>query len=268
MSNINTAAINVSYPIAGQDNDTQGFRDNFSNIVGALSTAKTEITALQTNAVLTANLTTNGTVVNNLAGSTISNGILNQMYQIAYVNTVNSATYLDLTNGSTQSFTMTADVAFTFTNWPASGQVGFMRLFLSSDGATPRTATFFTANGGTVKYGNAGISPTGFPSTFQTPAQTVRTLAAQANALATTLTFGDVQNIQIGNTVGGNGAIPAGTTVTGVNINTSVVTLSQAITSTMTSSTAVTFGYAGPRLLEAITFNGGATVYLYQVADF
>jgi hypothetical protein len=47
MSNINPTNINTLYPIAGQDNDTQGFRTNFSNIVNNFSIAKTEITALQ-----------------------------------------------------------------------------------------------------------------------------------------------------------------------------------------------------------------------------
>jgi nitrogen fixation/metabolism regulation signal transduction histidine kinase len=44
---INPTNIDVTYPIAGQDNDTQGFRDNFSNIKNNLNTAKNEITAIQ-----------------------------------------------------------------------------------------------------------------------------------------------------------------------------------------------------------------------------
>ncbi len=46
-SAINYAAINENFPVAGQDNDTQTFRDNFDSIKTALSTAKTEITDLQ-----------------------------------------------------------------------------------------------------------------------------------------------------------------------------------------------------------------------------
>jgi hypothetical protein len=46
-SNINTTQINIYYPVAGQDNDTQGFRTNFQNIQSALNTAANEITALQ-----------------------------------------------------------------------------------------------------------------------------------------------------------------------------------------------------------------------------
>jgi len=48
MSNITNYSnnINVLYPIAGQDNDSQGFRDNFSNIKLALTTASNEIDTL------------------------------------------------------------------------------------------------------------------------------------------------------------------------------------------------------------------------------
>jgi hypothetical protein len=48
-SNINPTNINITYPIAGQDNDTQGFRDNFSNIKNNFLVAQKEITALQAN---------------------------------------------------------------------------------------------------------------------------------------------------------------------------------------------------------------------------
>lgn len=46
-SNINPNNINGNYPVAGQDNDSQGFRDNFTNISNNFSFAATEISALQ-----------------------------------------------------------------------------------------------------------------------------------------------------------------------------------------------------------------------------
>ena len=46
-STINPNNIDITYPIAGQDNDTQGFRDNFRNIKNNLNTARQEITILQ-----------------------------------------------------------------------------------------------------------------------------------------------------------------------------------------------------------------------------
>jgi len=53
-SKINTSGIDVTYPIAGQDNDTQGFRTNFTSIKNNLTYAGTEITALQANAAVSA----------------------------------------------------------------------------------------------------------------------------------------------------------------------------------------------------------------------
>jgi hypothetical protein len=45
---INPSSIDGTYPIAGQDNDSQGFRDNFTNIKNNFTIAQTEISALQT----------------------------------------------------------------------------------------------------------------------------------------------------------------------------------------------------------------------------
>ena len=52
-SNINFAAINENFPVAGQDNDTQVFRDNFDTIKTNFSEAKTEIEDLQNNSART-----------------------------------------------------------------------------------------------------------------------------------------------------------------------------------------------------------------------
>ena len=50
-SSINPSNIDGTYPVAGQDNDSQGFRDNFTNIKTNFTSAKTEIEALQTTSV-------------------------------------------------------------------------------------------------------------------------------------------------------------------------------------------------------------------------
>jgi hypothetical protein len=48
---INPAKIDATYPIAGQDNDTQGFRTNYQNIKNNFTVAAKEITAVQSNVV-------------------------------------------------------------------------------------------------------------------------------------------------------------------------------------------------------------------------
>ena len=57
--------IDGTYPIAGQDNSSQGFRDNFTNIKNNFESAYQEITDLQNKALLASPLT-NGIFNNNL----------------------------------------------------------------------------------------------------------------------------------------------------------------------------------------------------------
>ena len=56
-SQVNPNNIDGTYPVAGQDNDSQGFRDNFTNIRNNLTFAKAEIEDLQNKAVLKSALT-------------------------------------------------------------------------------------------------------------------------------------------------------------------------------------------------------------------
>jgi hypothetical protein len=72
MSTINTSAIDGNYPIPGQNNSSQGFRNNFQAITQNLNIAGDEITDLQNNAVLKAPLA--NTILNNdMANALISN---------------------------------------------------------------------------------------------------------------------------------------------------------------------------------------------------
>lgn len=47
-SQIVTSTLDEDFPVAGQDNDSQGFRDNFSVVKTGLETAASEISVLQT----------------------------------------------------------------------------------------------------------------------------------------------------------------------------------------------------------------------------
>lgn len=51
-SNINPTNIDSAYPVAGQDNDSQGFRDNFFAIQNNFQAAQQEITDLQNKVIL------------------------------------------------------------------------------------------------------------------------------------------------------------------------------------------------------------------------
>ena len=62
-SSINPNDIDGAYPVAGQDNNSQGFRDNFTNIKTNFTAAANEITDLQNKVILKAALT--GTTLDN-----------------------------------------------------------------------------------------------------------------------------------------------------------------------------------------------------------
>ena len=69
-SNINPNNIDTTYPIAGQDNDSQGFRDNFTNIKTNFEYAETEIDDLQAKGIFKSALT-GTTLDNDMAGGLV-----------------------------------------------------------------------------------------------------------------------------------------------------------------------------------------------------
>ena len=74
-SQVNPNIINGAYPVAGQDNDSEGFRTNFTNIRNNFAYIKAEIEDIQNKAVLTSALQ-NSTLNNNFLGNAIVNPTL------------------------------------------------------------------------------------------------------------------------------------------------------------------------------------------------
>ena len=155
-SNINDTAVNSDYPIAGVDNDSQGFRDNFSTIKTNFVAAKAEIETLQTT---TAKLN----VANNFLGNTVSGANLENVTETAYVasTTVNTSQNINVDSGGYQEFKAGADITFTLSNWSSvTAKAGKVRVHVQSDqaagSATNRTITFASnAGAGTIKTDNA-----------------------------------------------------------------------------------------------------------------
>lgn len=139
-SQINETNIDNDYPVAGKDNDSQGFRDNFSAIKTNLTYAKTEIEELQSKVLLNSRLAgDSGTAVpfvNDLGGSNLSNGSHTNFHGTSYGPiTASGASNIDVERGSLQSFTLAADSTFTFTNWPDSGNYAKVRAHFRSNGS-------------------------------------------------------------------------------------------------------------------------------------
>jgi len=123
-SNINPNTIDGAYPVAGQDNNSQGFRDNFTNTGTNFQYAAEEITDLQNNAVLKSALA-GTTLNNNMQGSILSNAQLQDMSEtVVSLGTVSGTTTINYALGSLQTLTTNGAVSLAFTNFPPAGSAG------------------------------------------------------------------------------------------------------------------------------------------------
>jgi hypothetical protein len=156
-SAINYLGINENFPVAGQDNDTQVFRDNFDTIKTALRNASEEVTDLQDNVART-------DIDNDFNKKLVSNAVMQNNLDKKFDGGVITAPLtIDYENGSYQIFRFGADTTIDFLNFPTDATsptgVGKVTLELYGDG-TARTLTFSTTGGSVIK------KSTGFPATL------------------------------------------------------------------------------------------------------
>ena len=143
-SNIDYISIDETYPIAGRDNDSQGFRDNFSIIKNNFESAKGEIEDLQLNVVRKdqANDFNNQNIVNaNFVACS---------EELFDGGTVSSTTLVSWQDGYYQIFNVTDNMQFTLSGFPDSGTVGRMRIQVNADDVN-RQIDFGISGGGTFK---------------------------------------------------------------------------------------------------------------------
>ena len=141
MSSINPNNIDGTYPIAGQDNDSQGFRDNFTNIKNNFTFAYNELTDLESKVLLKAPLD-GSTVSNDMSYAQIVSPQL--IKSVETVNDLGSRTgsfAISWADGHFQYYTTTGDTTLGFSNWPNSSLWTKLRLQITTD-TTNRTVTF------------------------------------------------------------------------------------------------------------------------------
>jgi len=150
-SNINFAAINENFPVAGQDNDTQVFRDNFDTIKTNFSAAKTEIEDLQDNAARTDG--TSDFLYNVVTAVTLQDAYLRKKDYGA--NIVVSTQEISFKQALYHIIKFGAACSLSFIDFPTTavdgeglGKIGKATLEIYGDG-TARTITF-SASGTTV----------------------------------------------------------------------------------------------------------------------
>jgi hypothetical protein len=135
-SAINPNNIDGSYPVSGQDNNSQGFRDNFTNIKVNFQDAAKEITDLQNKALLRAPLTGSNVALtssNDLNGTGPIIGALIRNFggNKVSIAATSGAIAVNYSQGHYQSITTSGSISLSFTNWPATNTYGYIKLQLN-----------------------------------------------------------------------------------------------------------------------------------------
>ncbi len=130
-SQINPNNIDGSYPVAGQDNNSQGFRDNFTNIKVNFQQAAAEITDLQTQGIFKAALT-GTTLDNNMNGASLIDALIQDFAATKVtVAETSGAISINYASGHYQSITTSGSISLSFINFPTSGTYGYIKLQLN-----------------------------------------------------------------------------------------------------------------------------------------
>lgn len=166
MSNIISETIDTTYPVAGIDNDTQGFRDNFSIIKAGIAVAASEISQLQEN---TAKLNES----NDFNGTTIADADLSMSTQrFINVGTKIAGDNISFLNGHYQLVSLNINdnvtpgsITFNLADWPNREGYAKITVELRGTGGTNDTSVLhdvlFTSNSATIK------KSASYPATLQ-----------------------------------------------------------------------------------------------------
>jgi hypothetical protein len=164
-SNINYLSINENFPVAGEDNDTQTFRDNFDTIKTSLRAGQEEITTLQAN---TAKTNEDNSFEDNEISRAVFRDVMDQRFDGGTVSIETTVLEIDYENGGYQVFRFSAGMPVIFSNFPensaASGPIGCGKMTLELYGDdTPRNISFTVSAGTEFRLGgvSSGITKTG-----------------------------------------------------------------------------------------------------------
>lgn len=147
-SNINPNNIDGTYPVAGQDNNSQGFRDNFTNTKTNFQYAADEISDLQSNAILKSALA-GTTLDNDMLGSLIYNGTAADFgLARTALGTVSGSQTIDYATGHFHTLTTGGSVSLAFSNFPSAGTTGivFVQVTVASTSHTLTVPTAVSVN--------------------------------------------------------------------------------------------------------------------------
>ena len=177
MSNINPYNIDGTFPIADQNNNSQGFRTNFTNTQNNFVYAASELADLQAKAITISPLSVNGAALNNNMAGTQLTGPQLTSYTSSLINlgAVNDTLTLDFDNGNFQMCVPSTSLVLGFHNWPqlagTGAPIGYatMRVWFVIENVAititlPDSVSVgqidiagFNASSGTITFDNIGV---------------------------------------------------------------------------------------------------------------
>lgn len=156
-SQVDPASIDETYPVAGQDNDSQGFRDNFFFIKTGLETARAELQDLIEN---TARIDD----TSNFNGNLIDNVQTNRMYGKSASRGIplESEVDIDFNFGEYHYVTLQGDSTFRIENLPdADDSIVKMTIEISVDIPSPIGVNFTSTGISVFKKKYENVTPDG-----------------------------------------------------------------------------------------------------------
>jgi hypothetical protein len=273
MSSINPNNIDGTYPIARQDNDSQGFRDNFTNIKNNFTFAQSEMDDLQSKVLLKSALA--GTELSNdLANSQLLNvQLLGTTETLNNLGSISGAVAVSWADAQFQHLITTGAISLTFSSWPTSGFHTKLRLAVNIADVS-HTLTLPSA----VSIGNdrlQGVDVTGLIVTFVNTGWQVLEFTTYDNG--TTITVEDVLNnynaaatSEIGFSAGATGTVTQLTDkTTTVVLNTAAGDITTDAGVTLAADTTVSFTLTNDKIalrdLVMVSHDSGGTLGSYTV---
>jgi hypothetical protein len=231
--------IDELFPVAGVDNESQGFRDNFSAIKDSLAQSKTDIELLQSTRLDVTDPTSD------LANNTIENVNLKAVsFEYNDGGNIIADSNVSFVNGSLQLFTVSKNnLVLTFIDWPELGRVGNIKLHLVNGTTTTTAGSFIVGR----KYTIVEVGTTDW------------NVVAGTSAL--TYEVGD--QVTIVNAGTGDGVARLVRTVEFNSESNGTMYHSTTVPATIEISDTV-----NPLVLEAWTYDGGVNVFLNYFGKF
>ena len=124
--------IDGTFPVAGQDNPSQGFRDNFTNIKNNFTFARNEISDLQDKVILKSALA-GSALDNDLSGTQLTNARLKAWTQsIVNLGAIDGDVTISFESGNFQKLTTAGPITLTLNPFPpqSAGAYGLIRVWI------------------------------------------------------------------------------------------------------------------------------------------